>query len=166
MDDVGDRYLRALKLALTRGPGMWVPPVQASNWKRHVLEPVQATLRRRGLQLSQLDDNRSAAASAPETMVPRVRLDHVQSCIELVLADDVPGDLVEAGVWRGGTAIFMRGVLAARGVPDRLVWAADSFEGFPTERRSELDRDQDFTGDYGDAFVAVALDQVQENFGR
>ena len=33
-----------------------------------------------------------------------------------MLADDVPGDLIEAGCWRGGVAILMRGILAAHGV--------------------------------------------------
>ena len=43
------------------------------------------------------------------------RLENVQACIEDVLAQDVPGDLIETGVWRGGTSIFMRAVLKAHG---------------------------------------------------
>jgi hypothetical protein len=34
-------------------------------------------------------------------------------------------------VWRGGSTIFMRGILKAHGVTDRKVWVADSFQGFP-----------------------------------
>src|SRR4051812_20838633 len=48
-----------------------------------------------------------------ETMIGLRRLDNLQSCIETVLADQVPGDLIETGVWRGGATIFMRAVLAA-----------------------------------------------------
>jgi len=48
-----------------------------------------------------------------------------------VLADGVPGDVLEAGVWRGGATIFARGVLEAHGVRDRRVWVADSFAGLP-----------------------------------
>lgn len=166
MDDVGERYLHALKLAVTRGPGLWSPLARPRSWKRHLVEPAQRMLRRRGLQLSQLDADRSATASAPETLLPVKRLDHLQSCIECALADDVPGDLVEAGVWRGGTAIFMRGVLAAFDVDDRVVWAADSFAGFPATRRAAIDRGHDFTGEYGDDFMAVDLDRVQGNFRR
>jgi O-methyltransferase len=130
-----------------------------------VVDPAQALLRRRGLQLSQLDVDRSAVVGAPETLLSMTRLDHLQSCIERALADDVPGDLVEAGVWRGGGAILMRGVLAAHGVDDRMVWAADSFAGFPTAR-SALDRDHDFSGGYGDDFIAVDLERVRDNFRR
>jgi hypothetical protein len=65
------------------------------------------------------------------TMVPIARLDNVQQCVEEVLANAVPGDLIETGVWRGGTTIFMRGILKAYEEQDRRVWVADSFEGLP-----------------------------------
>ena len=45
-----------------------------------------------------------------ETMIGRKRLNNIQSCIETVIRDGVPGDLVETGVWRGGASIFMRAV--------------------------------------------------------
>ena len=41
------------------------------------------------------------------------------------------GDLIETGVWRGGTTIFMRALLKAHWITNRCVWAADSFEGLP-----------------------------------
>jgi Macrocin-O-methyltransferase (TylF) len=65
------------------------------------------------------------------SMLPLARVDNIRNCIENILQDGVPGDLIETGVWRGGAAIFMRGVLRVHGVLDRLVWVADSFEGLP-----------------------------------
>jgi hypothetical protein len=65
------------------------------------------------------------------SMITLVRFDNIRSCIESILRDGVPGDFIEAGVWRGGASIFMRGVLKVHGVTDRVVWAADSFEGLP-----------------------------------
>ena len=64
-------------------------------------------------------------------MVPTKRLDSLQCCVMDVLRRNVPGDLIEAGVWRGGTSIFMRGILQVLDVKDRRVWVADSFEGLP-----------------------------------
>ena len=61
------------------------------------------------------------------TMIGAKRLDNERTLIEDVLMHDVPGDLIETGVWRGGSTIFMRGVLKAHGVTDRSVWVADSF---------------------------------------
>lgn len=78
--------------------------------------------------------------SQAHTMVGLRRLDHLQALIEDVLRRDVPGDLVEAGTGRGGAAILMRGVLAAYDVPDRRVWVADSFRGFPTGGEGGLTR--------------------------
>jgi hypothetical protein len=79
------------------------------------------------------------------TMVGMRRLDNVQSLLEQVLDAGVPGDVIETGVWRGGTTIFMRGVLKAHGVTDRVVWVADSFEGMPTSGQPGMERS--FTSD-------------------
>ena len=65
------------------------------------------------------------------TLLGRERLNNLQWCIEDVLKQGVPGDLIETGVWRGGACIFMRAILKAYEVHDRKVWAADSFEGLP-----------------------------------
>ncbi len=46
--------------------------------------------------------------SAAHTMIGLKRLGNTQSCVESVLADGVPGDLIETGVWRGGATVFMR----------------------------------------------------------
>ena len=67
----------------------------------------------------------------PDTMIGLHRLENIQQCVESVLRNHVPGDLIETGAWRGGACIFMRGLLAAHGVADRKVFVADSFEGLP-----------------------------------
>lgn len=65
------------------------------------------------------------------TMIGRARLDQLHDCLDVVRREGIPGDLLEAGVWRGGAGIFMRGYLKAHGVADRKVWLADSFRGLP-----------------------------------
>jgi hypothetical protein len=95
-----------------------------------------------------------------ETMLGTRQLDHMQKCIADVLLRSVPGDLIEAGVWRGGMTIFMRAALAAHQCTDRKVWVADSFAGLP-----EIDRQHDrFEWNRGD--MAVSLDAAKENFAR
>src|ERR1700737_1047315 len=66
-----------------------------------------------------------------ETMAGTRRLDQLHACIKDVLANNVPGDLIETGVWRGGAAILMRAALKAYGDESRTVWVADSFAGLP-----------------------------------
>ena len=48
------------------------------------------------------------------TMVGRVRLRNIRACLHDVLEKGVEGDVIETGVWRGGSVIYMKGVLAAR----------------------------------------------------
>jgi O-methyltransferase len=45
-----------------------------------------------------------------------------------ILRDSIPGDMAEAGVWRGDCARFIH-VFA----PDRILYLFDTFEGFPGE---------------------------------
>src|SRR3954447_7423044 len=45
---------------------------------------------------------------AAETMIGKTRLDHLQECVDTVLAEGVLGDVIEAGCWRGGAGILMR----------------------------------------------------------
>lgn len=65
------------------------------------------------------------------TMLPLARMDNIQASIAQIIVENVPGDLIETGVWRGGATIFMRAILEAAKVTDRIVWVADSFEGLP-----------------------------------
>lgn len=74
-------------------------------------------------------------------MIGLRRLDNIQELFDRIRTDAIPGDLIEAGVWRGGSTIFMRGLLKARGVTDRTVWVADSFGGhLPTAENGASDR--------------------------
>lgn len=100
-----------------------------------------------------------------ETMIGFARLNNLQSCIEQVVTQQVPGDLIETGVWRGGASIFMRGVLRALGVADRRVWVADSFRGLPVPNEERYPAD---IGDPHHRFteLAVQLEVVRDNFRR
>ncbi|MEO8529633.1 MAG: TylF/MycF/NovP-related O-methyltransferase [Deltaproteobacteria bacterium] len=95
------------------------------------------------------------------TMIGHKRLDNVQWCIEQVLSQNIPGDLVETGVWKGGCVIFMRAVLKAHGIADRQVWAADSFEGLPVPVDAEDGTDLSKVEE-----LKVSLEQVQDHFRR
>ena len=99
------------------------------------------------------------------SMIGVARMDNVRSCIESVLKDRVPGDLIETGVWRGGAAIFMRGVLKAYGIADRVVWAADSFEGLPAPDTEKFPQDQGLNLEQYKE-LAVSIEQVRANFER
>src|SRR3954466_9629840 len=97
--------------------------------------PVAKMLDRNGVRLyrdAQFDpETRAEGKDWPadaDTMIGLRRLDNLQFVIQQVLADGVPGDLIETGVWRGGACIFMCAALKAYGNDSRRVWVADSFE--------------------------------------
>lgn len=96
------------------------------------------------------------------TMIGLRRLDNLQRCVEEVLDRGVPGDLIETGIWRGGAVVLMRAILEARGVRDRLVWAADSFQGLPTPNAAAHPAD---AADRLHTFreLAVPYEEVREN---
>jgi O-methyltransferase len=99
-------------------------------------------------------------AEGAETMLGTRQLDHMQRCIVDVLTRNIPGDLIEAGVWRGGMTVFMRAVLMAYQVTDRKVWVADSFEGLP------MTDGQHDTFAWQKGAMAVSLETVRNNFAR
>jgi hypothetical protein len=95
------------------------------------------------------------------TMIGRARLNDLDHCVSTVLAEEVPGDLVECGVWRGGASILMRGILAAWNVTDRKVWVADSFAGLPkpAHPKDTIDLSPEIHPE-----LAVSRDRVAANF--
>jgi O-methyltransferase len=93
------------------------------------------------------------------------RLHHLRACAETVLLENIPGDFIETGVWRGGACILLRGVLQAYGNFLRRVWVADSFAGLPKPNPEKYPAD---LGDNLHTFpeLAVPLEEVRQNFSR
>lgn len=91
------------------------------------------------------------------TMIGLRRLAALRQQIEDVVSSNIPGDLLETGVWRGGACIFMRAALEFYGDRTRRVLAADSFRGFPENANDPHS---------GFGLLAVSLADVRENFER
>jgi O-methyltransferase len=99
------------------------------------------------------------------TMIGRKRLRSLRDCCECVLREQVPGDFVETGIWRGGACIMMAAVLAAHECNHRKVWGFDSFQGLPPPNETQYPRDR---GDRLFQFpqLAVSFEEVTDNFRR
>jgi len=169
-----DLLKKTLSYSLWQDPGR---PVESFLYKspRYVKPLIRIAvpvLRKANLQLVRRleykEDQREVGAIWPsqaDTMIGMKRLNNIQFCVETVLQDQIPGDLIETGVWRGGASIFMRGVLAAYGVRDKRIFVADSFQGLP---KPELDRYPQDQGDllHTEEFLAVSQEQVAANFKK
>jgi O-methyltransferase len=164
-------YLDLIKKSLMNliYPELEAWPVEPRRfWKRKIVAAVRA----RGMKLvwdRPFDlDARLKGQSWPagaHTMLALKLLDHLQFCVEDVLANQIEGDLIETGVWRGGATILMRAVLKAHGVTDRFVWVADSFDGLPPPNPAKYPADAAARFHLNKMF-AVSLDAVKSNFEK
>lgn len=66
---------------------------------------------------------------APFTMVSRERLYAHFQAVDHVVKNGIEGDIVECGVWRGGTSMLGALTLLGLGDPFRDVWLYDTFAG-------------------------------------
>ncbi|WP_457144246.1 TylF/MycF/NovP-related O-methyltransferase [Mycobacterium sp. URHB0021] len=134
-DDPVDLYIELVKKSLTcslyeRNDGMDYKPDE--SWRRAIVRkllPRDVSLVQRIPDAERVDGKDWPSLAV--TMVGTKRLDNLHHWVETVLKDDIPGDLIETGIWRGGSVILMRAILNAHGVTDRTVFAADSFQGLP-----------------------------------
>lgn len=103
--------------------------------------------------------------SVAHSMIGLERLQNLRSLTERALNENIPGDFIETGVWRGGACILMRGILKAHGDRSRRVIVADSFAGLPVADPQRFPAD---SGDTHHTFkeLAISLETVQENFSR
>lgn len=103
--------------------------------------------------------------SCAHTMVSMQRLDNIQQLVSTVIEENISGDFIETGVWRGGSCIFMKAILTASHDSSRRVFVADSFAGLPEPNASQYPSD---TGDkhYVHDFLAVSKETVEENFRK
>lgn len=99
------------------------------------------------------------------TMVGIKRLNNVHHCARKIFENDVPGDFVETGVWRGGVTILMRALLKAYGDKTRKVWVADSFQGLPPPNLAKYPKDS-FSKLHTRKKLRISLETVQQNFRK
>ena len=66
---------------------------------------------------------------APYTMISMERGYALYGALRYVLDRKIPGDLVECGVWQGGSCMLMALTLMDAGADPRRIWMYDTYEG-------------------------------------
>lgn len=79
------------------------------------------------------------AALRSFTMTSPERIWSLMNAVRYLQDQNVPGDFVECGVWRGGSVMAMAKTLIQLGDPTRKLWLYDTFEGMtpPSSRDVE-----------------------------
>ncbi|MEK6804412.1 MAG: TylF/MycF/NovP-related O-methyltransferase [Nitrospirota bacterium] len=146
---IRDKYLSVMVSCLT-GTIYEDPPLKVLGQERF-----DATLREHGWDWP----------SQAHTMIGTKRLTNLRVLIEDVIKNEVPGDFIETGVWRGGACILMRAILFAYSIETRRVWIADSFEGLPRPDAARYPADEHDTF-YTYKDLSVSMEEVKRNFEK
>jgi hypothetical protein len=123
----------------------------ANNYKRKLnARPLNTNSRQMGLDWTYLGS----------TMVGLTRLQNILFVIQNVIKNNVPGDFVETGVWRGGASIFAQGIIQAYH-QNRRVFVCDSFSGLPPGNAAIHPKD---IGWDNSPYLEVSAEMVASNF--
>ena len=171
-------YIDLLKKNLTdllnEGANHYAPfsPRSKNPFKRFALNKIINTFEKNKVKVVQdvpfNFEERSVGIGWPAngyTMTGMKRLENVEFCVNEVLKNNIEGDFIETGVWKGGTCIFVAALFKVYEATDRKVWVADSFQGLP---EPDVEKYPDDEGDdlYTIEQLRVSLDQVKDNFKR
>lgn len=95
----------------------------------------------------------------PFTMTSTERMYSLYKAVNYILQNNISGDFVECGVWKGGSALFIAKMLADKNVTDRKVILYDTFEGMsePTEN------DKDIAGEAATTLLQNTSIEIQDS---
>lgn len=177
--DAAERYLDLLRECLTRSifQDEELREVRLGGWKSTAWDALRRAARHPELRLV-----KPAAADAEarrarregkghyspnfETSISHDRLRNIEYCVKAAMTDGVAGDLIEAGVQRGGAAIFTRAAMVAYGAAERSLWLADTFTGMPVPNPQQYPADAGYEQLKGNDPNAVGVEGVKANFRR
>jgi len=83
----------------------------------------------------------------PFTMTSNERLWSLLNAVRHVVDTRVAGDLVECGVWRGGSIMAMASELKSLGSTDRRIWLYDTFAGMTAPTTEDVEEGTGVTAD-------------------
>jgi O-methyltransferase len=76
----------------------------------------------------------------PYTMTSKEAVFALYTSVNYVLDRNIPGDIVECGVWRGGSSLLAALILKSRNISDRKLYLYDTFKGMPTPTEFDIDK--------------------------
>lgn len=108
----------------------------------------------------------------PFTQTSQERIVALARAVEYVVGNGLPGDLVECGVWKGGSAMVMLLTLLELGATDRDLHLFDTYAGMPEPQAVDADlKGKPAMDDYRaqmidentSGFNLAPLEEVREN---
>ncbi|GGK24558.1 hypothetical protein GCM10011583_65710 [Streptomyces camponoticapitis] len=128
----------------TSAPAAVPAPARPATAKAETQAPAQPKPKPKAAALpADYDDEAKSIIRAvkPYTMTSPERLNAFILATRHVVRHNIPGDIVECGVWRGGSMQACAKTLLALGETDRGLHLFDTFEGMPPPTAEDLRRD-------------------------
>jgi O-methyltransferase len=75
----------------------------------------------------------------PYTLTSHERVNALRQAVIYVVKADIPGAIVECGVWRGGSMLAIAHTLVELGATDRDLYLFDTFESMPPPGKYDVD---------------------------
>lgn len=109
------------------------------------------------------------------TMVSKQRLWATAKAVRYIIDENIPGDFVECGVWRGGNSLLASHSFKEAEIYDRRVWLFDTFNGMtaPTDAdvraetgKSANERFEELQRESHNDWCYAPIDDVRKSFER
>jgi hypothetical protein len=113
------------------------------------------------LQPGDIDDEASKIirAALPYTMTNPAKLYNLIQSVRYIVANQIPGDIVECGVWKGGSILAVILTLQSLNISDRTIYLYDTFSGMPPHKQWDIN----LWGEKGDVLeLNIPLDEVKQ----
>ena len=100
----------------------------------------------------------------PFTMTSEERIISLFESLEYIRLNNIEGDFVECGVWKGGNILGMMEYLSYHNMIDRKVWIYDTFEGMTNPEDDDVDFNNTKANDIIDSIRCYSpLEEVKIN---
>ncbi len=98
------------------------------------------------------------------TLVPIERCYSLYQTVNYIVKNNIEGDLVECGVWKGGSSMLMAYSLLEAGISNRKIYLYDTFEGMtqPGEMDGQDEKDQWERGKVTDTLNNMCYSPIEE----
>ena len=103
----------------------------------------------------------------PYSMTSVERITDLYNSLEYIRINNIDGDIVECGVWKGGNVIGIIEYLKYHNIVDKNVWLYDTFEGMTTPEEIDVDLNNNKASSILESVLCYSpLTEVKQNLSK
>lgn len=114
-----------------------------------------------------MDLNNFIEKVQPFSITSVERITELYNSLEYIRTNNIDGDIVECGVWKGGNIIGIIEYLKYHNILDKSVWLYDTFEGITSPEEIDVDLDNKKASDILNSVLCYSsLTEVKQNLSK